>query len=242
MDVLDLGCGWGSLALYIAEKYPACRVTAMSNSRTQAEHIAAAASAAGRESVAAVTADIAAFDPGRRFDRIVSVEMFEHVRDYRELFAQLRGWLEPDGRVFVHVFSHARFAYTFNAEDPSDWMGSRFFSGGQMPAHDLFLEFDDDLVTEERWWLEGGQYARTLEDWLRRYDERAATIKPILAATYGEAATHGGWTGGSSSSPAPRRSRTAAGGNGGSHTIDSPHDDRRGRPGGDRFELQGGRL
>jgi cyclopropane-fatty-acyl-phospholipid synthase len=189
MDVLDLGCGWGSLALYIAERYPACRVTAMSNSRTQAEHITAAASAAGREAVAAVTADVATFDPGRRFDRILSVEMFEHVRNYRELFARLRGWLEPGGRVFVHVFSHARFAYTFNAEDPGDWMGSRFFSGGQMPAHDLFLEFDDDLVTEERWWLEGGQYARTLEAWLRRYDEHAATIKLILAATYGEAAT-----------------------------------------------------
>ncbi|HEY5168516.1 MAG TPA: class I SAM-dependent methyltransferase, partial [Thermoleophilia bacterium] len=139
--------------------------------------------------VTPVTADIAGFDPGRRFDRILSVEMFEHVRDYRELFARLRGWLEPGGRVFVHVFSHARFAYTFSAEDPRDWMGSRFFSGGQMPAHDLFLEFADDLVTEERWWLEGGHYARTLEAWLRRYDERAAAIKPILAATYGEAAT-----------------------------------------------------
>jgi len=189
MDVLDLGCGWGSLALFIAERFPRCRVTAMSNSRTQAEHIAAACAAAGHEAVMPVTADIASFDPGRRFDRVLSVEMFEHVRDYRELFARLRGWLEPDGRVFVHVFSHARFAYTFSAEDPSDWMGSRFFSGGQMPAHDLFLAFDDDLVAEERWWLEGGHYARTLEAWLRRYDERAAAVKPILAATYGEVAT-----------------------------------------------------
>lgn len=188
MDVLDLGCGWGSLALYIAEKHPACRVTAMSNSRGQAEHIASACTAAGHATVTPVTADIATFDPGRRFDRIVSVEMFEHVRDYRSLFARLRGWLEPDGRVFVHVFSHARFAYTFSAEDPSDWMGSRFFSGGQMPARDLFLAFDDDLVAEERWWLEGGHYARTLEAWLRQYDERAAAIRPILQATYGEAA------------------------------------------------------
>ena len=188
MDVLDLGCGWGSLALFVAERFPQCRVTALSNSRTQAEHIAAACSAASHAGVTPVTADIASFDPGRRFDRVLSVEMFEHVRDYRELFARLRSWLEPDGRVFVHVFSHARFAYTFSAEDPSDWMGSRFFSGGQMPAHDLFLAFDDDLVAEERWWLEGGHYARTLEAWLRRYDERAAAIKPILAATYGGAA------------------------------------------------------
>jgi len=189
MDVLDLGCGWGSLALFIAERFPHCRVTAMSNSRTQTEQISAACSAAGHDAVVAVTADIATFDPGRRFDRVISVEMFEHVRDYRELFARLRGWLEADGRVFVHVFSHARFAYTFSAEDPSDWMGSRFFSGGQMPAHDLFLAFDDDLVTEGRWWLDGVHYAHTLEAWLRRYDERAAAIKPILAATYGEAAT-----------------------------------------------------
>jgi cyclopropane-fatty-acyl-phospholipid synthase len=189
MEVLDLGCGWGSLALYIAEKYPGCRVTAMSNSRTQAEHIAAASAAAGSDVVTPVTADIAAFDPGRRFDRILSVEMMEHVRDYRELFARLRRWITPDGRVFVHVFSDVRFAYTFNAEDRHDWMGSRFFSGGQMPAHDLFLEFQDDLVAEERWWLNGTHYARTLEEWLRRYDERVAVIRPILARTYGEAAS-----------------------------------------------------
>jgi cyclopropane-fatty-acyl-phospholipid synthase len=188
MAVLDLGCGWGSLALFIAERYPHSAVTAMSNSRTQVGHIAAARERAGIGTVAPITADIATFDPGRRFDRIVSVEMLEHVRNYRELFARLRGWLETDGRVFVHVFSHARFAYTFNAEDPRDWMGSRFFSGGQMPAHDLFLEFGEDLVTEERWWLGGEHYARTLEDWLRRYDERAEAIRPILAQTYGAAA------------------------------------------------------
>ena len=187
MRVLDLGCGWGSLSLFIAERYPGCRITAMSNSRTQGEHIRAACSAAGLGGVTPVTADIAAYDPELRFDRILSVEMFEHVRDYRRLFARLRSWLEPDGRVFVHVFSHARYAYTFD-DDPGDWMGSRFFSGGQMPAHDLFLQFDDDLVTDERWWVEGGHYARTLEAWLRRYDARAAVIKPILAATYGEAA------------------------------------------------------
>jgi cyclopropane-fatty-acyl-phospholipid synthase len=188
MSVLDLGCGWGSLSLFIAERYPRCRVTAMSNSRTQGEHIAATCAAAGHGGVTPVTADIATFDPGRRFDRILSVEMFEHVRNYRELFARLREWLEPDGRTFVHVFSHARFAYTFDADDPGDWMGSRFFSGGQMPAHDLFLRFDDHLVAEDRWWLDGGHYARTLREWLRRYDAHAAAIKPILAATYGGAA------------------------------------------------------
>jgi cyclopropane-fatty-acyl-phospholipid synthase len=188
MDVLDLGCGWGSLALFIAERYPHCRVTAMSNSRTQADHIAAAARAVDGGRVTPLTADIATFDPGRRFDRILSIEMLEHVRNYRELFARLRRWLSADGRAFVHVFSHARYAYTFSADDPHDWMGSRFFSGGQMPAHDLFLEFDDDLVTEDRWWLGGEDYARTLETWLRRYDERAEAIAPLLVETYGPAA------------------------------------------------------
>jgi cyclopropane-fatty-acyl-phospholipid synthase len=189
MEVLDLGCGWGSLSLFIAERYPRCRVTAMSNSRTQAEHIAAACVAAGHDAVTPVTADIAGFDPERRFDRVVSVEMFEHVRDYGELFARLRRWLAPGGRVFTHVFSHARFAYTFEAGDPRDWMGTRFFSGGQMPAHDLFLQFQDDLVAQERWWLEGTHYARTLEEWLRRYDERTGTIRPLLEQTYGADAT-----------------------------------------------------
>ena len=185
MSILDLGCGWGSLTMFIAERYPHCTVTAMSNSRSQAAHISAACAAAGIGTVSTVTADIASFDPGRRFDRIISVEMFEHVRDYRTLFALLRAWLAPEGRVFVHVFSHARYASTFSADDPRDWMGSRFFSGGQMPAHDLFLQFDDDLVTEERWWLSGEHYARTLEEWLRRYDDHAEEIRPILDRTYG---------------------------------------------------------
>lgn len=185
MEVLDLGCGWGSLSLFVAERYPRCRVTAMSNSRTQAAHIAAAAAAAGTDAVTPVTADIATFAPDRRYDRIVSVEMLEHVRDYGELFARLRRWLAPGGRVFVHVFSHCRHAYTFEADDPHDWMGSRFFSGGQMPAHDLFLLFGDDLAVEERWWLDGTHYARTLEEWLGRYEERLEAIRPLFVETYG---------------------------------------------------------
>ena len=185
MEVLDLGCGWGSLALFIAERYPRCRVTAMSNSRTQARHIAAVCTESGTVAVTSLTADIATYDPGRRFDRIMSVEMLEHVRNYRELFARMSGWLTPGGRAFVHVFSHCRFAYTFSADDPHDWMGSRFFSGGQMPAHDLFLQFDDDLVTVDRWWVGGEHYALTLEAWLRLYDDRAHALAPILAATYG---------------------------------------------------------
>ena len=190
MEVLDLGCGWGSLALFIAERYPRCCVTAMSNSRTQLRHIAACAHG-GSAAFTPITADIATFDPGRRFDRIISVEMLEHVRNYRELFARMSGWLAPGGRAFVHVFSHRRFAYTFSADDPRDWMGARFFSGGQMPAHDLFLQFSDDLVTVDRWLVSGDHYARTLEAWLRLYDDRTATIRPLLAETYGAQAAPG---------------------------------------------------
>jgi cyclopropane fatty-acyl-phospholipid synthase-like methyltransferase/branched-subunit amino acid aminotransferase/4-amino-4-deoxychorismate lyase len=188
MEVLDLGCGWGSLSLFVAGRFPACRVTAMSNSRTQVEHIAARCARDGIASVTSLTADVASFAPGKRFDRIISVEMLEHVRDYRRLFALLRGWLEPDGKVFVHVFSHERSAYTYNADDPGDWMGRRFFSGGQMPAYDLFALFDEDLATVDRWWVGGEHYARTLEAWLRRYDEHSAEIWPLLEATYGRAA------------------------------------------------------
>jgi len=191
MEVLDLGCGWGSLALFIAQRYPRCRVTAMSNSRTQLRHIAAACAHGGSAAVTPITADIATFDPGRRFDRIISVEMLEHVRNYRELFARMSGWLAPGGRAFVHVFGHRRFAYTFSADDPRDWMGARFFSGGQMPAHDLFLQFSDDLVTVDRWWVGGAHYARTLEAWLRLYNDRAAAIRPLLAETYGAEAAAG---------------------------------------------------
>ena len=175
MRVLDLGCGCGDRSRSSspsgsrAAGSPPCptRARRASTSRRPAP-------ARGLDGVTHVTADIAGYDPGRRFDRILSVEMYEHVRDYRTLFARLRDWLEPDGRAFMHVFSHSRFAYTFDADDPRDWMGSRFFSGGQMPAHDLFLQFDEHLVAEERWWVEGEHYARTLNEWLRRYDAHAA--------------------------------------------------------------------
>ena len=184
MDVLDLGCGWGSLALYVAERYPGTSVRAVSNSRLQGDHIRVEAARRGLSNVTVDTADVSAYEPGARFDRVVSVEMFEHVRNYERAFARVRDWLTRDGRVFVHVFCHRRYAYLFG-DGPEDWMGRTFFSGGTMPAYDLFLEFQEHLEVAERWLVDGREYARTLEEWLRRFDARADRIEPVLAATYG---------------------------------------------------------
>jgi len=184
MDVLDLGCGWGSLALYAAERFPGSRIRAVSNSRSQGEHVRAEAARRGLVNVTVDTADVGAYEPGARFDRVVSVEMFEHARNYALAFARVRDWLARDGRLFVHVFSHRRHVYRFEGA-ADDWMGRTFFSGGTMPGHDLFLEFQDDLEVAARWRVDGGEYARTLEAWLRRFDARRTHIDPLLAATYG---------------------------------------------------------
>jgi cyclopropane-fatty-acyl-phospholipid synthase len=190
MDILDLGCGWGSLSLYVAEHYPGTRVLAVSNSRSQGEHIRHEAARRGLRGIEHQVGDIAAFDVGRRFDRVVSIEMLEHVRNYELAFRRIRRWLAPEGRCFVHVFSHRRFAYTF---DGDDWMGRYFFTGGTMPAHDLFREFDRDLRVTMDWHLDGRHYARTLESWLTRLDAVRESVWPVLVDTYGEAEARRWW-------------------------------------------------
>ena len=184
MEILDLGCGWGSLTFWLAERYPEARVLAVSNSRLQREWIESEARRRGLGGIEVRTADANVFEPGRRFDRVLSIEMMEHARNYPELLRRVGSWLEPDGRLFVHVFSHRRFAYPFR----SGWMAKNFFTAGTMPSHDLLPSLADGLALEARWAVNGEHYARTSEAWLERLDERRAEVQHVLAERYGREA------------------------------------------------------
>ena len=184
-DILELGCGWGSLSLWMAEHYPASRITAVSNSASQKAHIDAQAARLGLTNLRVITADMNEFAIDGEFDRVVSVEMFEHMRNWRAVFSRVHGWLKPGGYFFMHVFCHRSTPYFFEEEGPTDWMGRYFFSGGLMPSDDLPLRFQDDLKLRQRWRWDGRHYERTLNAWLDRMDSRRAEVMPLLAATYG---------------------------------------------------------
>lgn len=188
MSVLDLGCGWGSLSLWIAQRYPCCRVTAVSNSRTQRAYITERCRAEGLQNVTVVTADAARFEPDNRFDRVLSVEMFEHVRNHRELLRRISGWLAPGGKLLVHIFCHRQYAYKFETEGSDDWMGRHFFTGGIMPSDDWLVRFQHELVLERQWRTAGTHYARTLEAWLRNCDAHRDQIVNLFAASLGSKA------------------------------------------------------
>ena len=186
MAVLDLGCGWGSLSLHVAARFPACRVLGVSNSKPQREFILARAAQRGLANVAVVTADVNHFEAPQRFDRVVSIEMFEHVRNHEALLARIAGWLEPEGRLFVHHFCHRDQAYPYEDAGPSDWMARHFFSGGMMPSEGWLQHFERELVAVNRWRVGGIHYARTSEAWLANLDAQRAALRPIFAAAYGE--------------------------------------------------------
>lgn len=183
--VLELGCGWGSLTLWMAERYPESRITGVSNSRGQREHILRQAEQRGLGNVEIITCDVNALQLNARFDRVVSIEMFEHMRNYAGLLRNIARWLKDDGRLFVHIFCHRELMYPFETEGEDNWMGRHFFTGGLMPAADTLLHFQEDLVLEEQWRLSGTHYERTSNHWLVNQDANADEVLTVLAAVYG---------------------------------------------------------
>jgi cyclopropane-fatty-acyl-phospholipid synthase len=191
--VLELGCGWGSFSLWAAERFPRVQITAVSNSASQRAYIERRAQELGIANLRVVTADMNAFRPEGQFDRVVSIEMFEHMRNYRRLLGRVHDWLVPGGRLFVHIFCHRDHPYEFEDRGPSDWMSRHFFSGGIMPSDDLLLHFQDRLRIIDRWRWDGRHYERTLNAWLAQMDRERGRVRPILEATYGADQTEVWW-------------------------------------------------
>ena len=183
--ILELGCGWGSLSLWMARHYPAARITAVSNSHSQREFIAGRAKAEGLANLTVVTADMNAFQPQNRFDRVVSVEMFEHMANWRPLLQRVRDCLEPDGRMFMHVFANRHASYRFAVDDKADWIAQHYFTGGIMPSRNLIRQFPDCFAVDAEWWWNGRHYRRTAQHWLDNFDRNADAVFEVLELVYG---------------------------------------------------------
>jgi len=186
--ILELGCGWGSLTLWMAQRFPKARITGVSNSRTQREHILAQAAKRGLGNVEIITCDVNRLElPEGEFDRTVSIEMFEHMRNYQQLLGNVARWLKPGGKLFVHIFCHRSLMYPFETQGDDNWMGKYFFTGGLMPSADTLLHFQRDLRIEQRWLLPGTHYQRTANHWLENQDRNRQEVMSVLAQAYGAA-------------------------------------------------------
>ncbi|KAK9213159.1 hypothetical protein WN943_002546 [Citrus x changshan-huyou] len=184
--VLDVGCGWGSLSLYIAQKYSNCKITGICNSKTQKEFIDEQCRVLELQNVEIIVADISTFEMEASYDRIYSIEMFEHMKNYQNLLKKISKWMKEDTLLFVHHFCHKTFAYHFEDTNDDDWITKYFFTGGTMPSANLLLYFQDDVSVVDHWLVNGKHYAQTSEEWLKRMDNNLASIKPIMESTYGK--------------------------------------------------------
>jgi len=184
-SILELGCGWGSLSLWMAQNYPKATITSVSNSHSQRAFIEGQARARGLKNLKVITCDMNQFDAVGLFDRVVSVEMFEHMSNWRGLLARVHDWVKPDGRVFIHVFTHKTTPYRFDVNDKTDWIAQHFFTGGVMPSHGLMHQFGDLFTVEQDWRWSGDHYEKTAEDWLANYDRNFDVIWPVLQDAYG---------------------------------------------------------
>jgi cyclopropane-fatty-acyl-phospholipid synthase len=185
-SILELGCGWGSLTIWMAEHFPNSRITAVSNSHSQRAFIEEQLRIKGLSNATILTRDMRSFESAERFDRIVSVEMFEHMRNYRQLFQRISKWLNEGGRLFAHIFCHRSSTYLFETEGASNWMGRHFFTGGTMPSRDLFLHFNQDLKIDKQWEVCGMHYWRTAEHWLQNLDRHSAELQELFTGDLGK--------------------------------------------------------
>lgn len=184
-SILELDCGWGSLSLFMARQFPQANIVAMSNSSSQREYIETEATKRGLANLRVITADMNAFDPVGQFDRIVSVEMFEHMMNWRQLLTRVKSWLKPDGRFFMHIFTHRAGTYLFDRADRDDWIAQHFFTGGVMPSHHLIRQYADLFSIEKEWRWSGTHYQRTAMDWLANFDAHTSEIEAVLRHVYG---------------------------------------------------------
>lgn len=187
MSILDLGCGWGSLSLWLAEHYPKAKIVGLSNSNTQREYIMSKCKERGFTNLTILTKDINEFDTDLRFDRIMTIEMFEHMKNYPRLMGNCARWLNPGGKLFVHIFVHKLYPYHFVVRNDADWMAKYFFSGGTMPAADTLVYCQgEDLCIEDSWQSNGKHYAKTLDAWLARMDANLPKVRKLFRECYGK--------------------------------------------------------